>query len=68
MTFDPVAEAKRVLAENNIVSWRDKVCAEEQRLGRTLTLNELIELAKSHTMSAEEIEAQRASWAKQMMD
>jgi hypothetical protein len=66
--FDPVAEANRVLAENNIHPWRDKVRAEQQRLGRALTLSELLKLAEGYEMTPSEIAEQRASWAKQTMD
>jgi hypothetical protein len=57
MMFDPAAEI-----------WRDKVRAEQTRLGRALTLCELLELAKGHEMTPQEIEAQRQSWARQMKD
>lgn len=66
--FDPVAEANRVLAACEINPWRDKVRAEQQRLGRALTLDELIKLAKDYEMTPEEIEHQRQSWARQMKD
>jgi hypothetical protein len=68
MTFDPAAEARRVLAACHIDPWRDKVRAEQMRLGRALTLNELLELAKGHEMTPQEIEDQRQSWARQMKD
>lgn len=70
MKFDPVAEAERVLAECNLNprTWREKVLAEQQRLGRALTLDELLALAKGYKMTPEEVEAQRQSWARQMMD
>jgi phage-related baseplate assembly protein len=68
--FDPVAEAERVLAACNIKvrTWREKVLAEQQRLGRALTLNELLKLAECYEITPEEINAQRQSWAQQMID
>lgn len=66
--FDPVAEANRVLAACEIATWREKVLAEQQRLGRSMTPDELLALAKGHSMTQEEIEVQRQSWARQMKD
>lgn len=66
--FDPAAEANSVLAACNINPWRDKVRAEQQRLGRALTLNELLKLAEGYEMTPAEIEEQRQSWARQMKD
>lgn len=48
--------------------WKAKVDAETTRLGRRLTLDELLALAKTHNMTPSEIEAQRQSWAKQERD
>jgi hypothetical protein len=66
--FDPVAEAQRVLDACGISPWRDKVATERQRLGRDLSLNELLKLAEGYEMTPAEIEEQRASWARQMKD
>ncbi len=49
-------------------SWRAKVDKETKRIGRALTLDELLALAKTHNMTPEEIEAQRRSWARQDKD
>ncbi len=49
-------------------TWREKVDAEKARLGRKLTLEELLALAKTHFMSEGEIAEQRASWARQDKD
>ena len=70
MKFDPVAEAEGVLAACDIKprTWREKVLAEQRRLGRALSLNELLKLAEGYKMTPEEIEAQRQSWARQMID
>lgn len=66
--FDPVAEAERVLDACNITPWRRKVAAETKRLGRAMTLAELLELSKGHRMSKEELEAQQASWVRGNID
>jgi len=49
-------------------TWREKVDAEKTRLGRKLTLDELLALAKTHFMPDAEIAEQRASWARQDKD
>ena len=49
-------------------TWTEKVAAERARIGRPLTIDELIGLAKGHRMTPEEIEAQRLSWTRQDMD
>ncbi len=49
-------------------TWAAKVAAARKRLGRDLTPYELLSLAKTHTMSPEEIAAQRESWARQDKD
>lgn len=49
-------------------NWYSKLTAECQRLGRDLTLDELLALAKAHDMTPEEIAEQRKSWANQDMD
>lgn len=51
-----------------MTTWRDKVEAEKTRLGRRLTMDELLALAKTHFMSEAETNAQRASWARQDKD
>lgn len=66
--FDPVDEANRVLAACNITTWQQKVSALSHRLGRAPTLDELTTLAKTHQLSATEIDEQRRSWARQMQD
>jgi hypothetical protein len=48
--------------------WSMRVRREEERLGRQLTLEELLQLARTYTMTPHEIELQRQSWARQMMD
>jgi hypothetical protein len=45
-------------------TWREKVEAEVARIGRKLTLDELLALAKDHFMTPAEVAAQRASWAR----
>lgn len=50
-------------------TWLDKLAAERKRLGKQfLTREELLALARTHTMTKEEIDAQRASWTRQNMD
>lgn len=49
-------------------SWQRKIADERERIGRPLTLDELIVLAKNYRMTDEEIAAQRESWARQDMD
>lgn len=49
-------------------NWKETVRAEQLRVGRALTLDELLNLARPYKMTAEEIEAQRQSWARQDMD
>lgn len=49
-------------------SWKDIVSMERAKLGRDLTLDELLLLAKDYKMTPEEIEVQRQSWARQDMD
>lgn len=63
--FDPVAEAKNVLSE---LSWSEKVRIERLRLGRALTLVELLDLAQTHTLTKEDIADQGESWARQDKD
>lgn len=53
---------------DNMTTWRDKVEAEKARLGRKLTLDELLALAKTHFMTPDEIQAQRESWTRQDKD
>lgn len=45
-------------------SWRAKVEAEKTQLGRKLTLDELLAMAKEHFMTPAEIETQRQSWSR----
>jgi hypothetical protein len=45
--------------------WQRKVVEERERIGRPLTLDELIGLAKTHRMTDAEIEQQRQSWTRQ---
>lgn len=61
-----VARARAVLKGGS--DWKGKVDAETKRVGRKLTLDELLTLARTHDMTPEEIEAQRQSWARQDMD
>ena len=49
-------------------TWQQRLEAEHGRLGRGLTLDELIALARQYRMTDAEIEAQRQSWARQDMD
>lgn len=49
-------------------TWSQKMSELRLSLGRTPTLNEMVELSKTHVMTVEEVKAQRDSWAKQMMD
>lgn len=46
--------------------WRDEVKSLTDKLGRRPTLDELLELNKTYTMTPEEIEAQRQSWVRGM--
>jgi hypothetical protein len=46
-------------------TWDEKVREWKDRDG---TLSELLELARGHTMSEDEIKAQRESWARQDRD
>lgn len=45
-----------------LMTWRDKVIALTERLGRKPTLPELLEVARSYVMTPEEKRAQRKSW------
>lgn len=49
-------------------TWVEKVAIERKRLGREPTLHELIELARTHTMTDLEIAAQQLSWTRQDKD
>jgi hypothetical protein len=60
--------ARITFAKREPARWIDIVGAERIRLGRPLTLLELLSLAKGYNMTDDEIEAQRQSWARQMMD
>jgi hypothetical protein len=48
--------------------WRDIVKAAQERMGRELTLDELLTMAKDYKMTPEEIEQQCQSWCLQDMD
>lgn len=61
--LDPVAEPVE-----KPVLWKERVAALREKMGRPLTLDELIDLARPYRMTPEEIEAQRQSWARQDMD
>lgn len=52
----------------SIRPWKESVSAKRRELGRDLTLDELLLLAKDYKMTPEEIEAQRQSWIRQDMD
>lgn len=45
-------------------SWKSKVDALRQKLGRDPDLNELLPLAREHRMTAEEIDIQRRSYGR----
>ncbi len=49
-------------------TWRELVQKEQERLGRTMTLDELLVVARTYEMTPEEIEEQRQSWARQDKD
>lgn len=59
---------KTILQEAPASTWRDKLAVEKARLGRALTTDEMMTLAKTHNMTPEEIEAQRQSWTRQDKD
>lgn len=49
-------------------TWRQKVEDLTKELEREPTMDELLDMARTHTMNAEEIQAQRESWTRQDMD
>lgn len=51
-----------------MTTWREKLEAEKARLGRRLTLDELLALAKTHFTTDAEIAEQAKSWARQDKD
>ncbi len=63
-----IVENVRDEMDRNNLPWSEKLNAEVKRLGRPMTLDELLALAKTHSMTPEEIEAQSQSWARQDMD
>lgn len=63
MVLDPVPE----LVEKPVL-WKERVAALREQMGRPLTLDELIDLARPYRMTSAEIEAQRQSWVRQDMD
>lgn len=46
------------------IPWEEKVRRLTARLGRSPELDEILELARGHDMSPEEIEEQRQSWVR----
>lgn len=56
------------LARNLPPTWKAIVKAAQERMGRELTLDELLAMAKDYKMTPEEIEEQRQSWTRQDMD
>ena len=48
------------------MAWSDEVQFMRDRLGREPTLDELLERAKTYTMTPDEIQAQRESFARGM--
>ncbi len=50
------------------LTWNERVSDAADEMGRDLTLEELLYLAKSHVMTPAEIEAQRESWSRQDKD
>ena len=49
------------------MTWEDRCHLAAKRLGRRLTLDELLELSKEHTMTPGEVQAQRESFTRAMM-
>lgn len=49
-----------------MITWEERKELETRRLGRSLTLDELLKLGAQHTMTPGEIEAQRESWVRAM--
>lgn len=48
------------------LTWPDRLTGLKTKLGREPTLDEMIEEARHHTMTPDEIEAQRQSFARAM--
>lgn len=48
------------------MTWAEKIAEATKRLGRQLTLKELLVLSREYTMTPEEIEEQKASWVRAM--
>lgn len=46
------------------ITWAQRVQNLRQKLGRRPALDELLEEAKKHMMTKEELDAQRESWAR----
>jgi len=49
-------------------TWKERVRAERERLGRPLTLAELIDCARPYRMTDKELEQQKQSWTRQDWD
>jgi hypothetical protein len=47
-----------------VITWEQRVFNLRSRLGRLPTGAELLEEARNHTMTPEEVQAQRESWAR----
>lgn len=69
MLCSAIDEIKRLRGAQSVsTSWAEKIAAERARIGRPLTLDELVGMAKAHQMTDAEIAAQRQSWTRQDMD
>ncbi len=51
---------------DEIKSWILTLKKQESRIGRPLTLNEMIDLAREYDMTQEELKAQQESWVRAM--
>lgn len=49
-----------------MITWRERVSNFEEKLGRKPTLDELLDLNRNHTITFEEVEAQRQSFIRGM--
>ena len=50
------------------MTWEERLQLERKRLGRDLSLDELLALGAKHKMTPGEIEAQRESWVRGMTE
>lgn len=48
------------------ITWQERVQGLQSSLGRTPSLDELLTLSRTHTMTPDEVEAQRQSWVRGM--